>query len=136
MGRWSLHPGWDVAKKLKKTMDEVISEVVPETEEVVAFNPEAAATDGNPFPEELTIVDSPDYESMTVVQLRAILEERELTVRGKKAELIARLEEDDSGPSNEAPDESIEAPLEEAAPSEESAQEGEVSESGEQQESN
>lgn len=136
MGRWSLHPGWNVDKNAEMDIEEVISEDIPETEEVIDFNPEAAATDGNPFPKELTIVESPNYESMTVVELRAILEERALTVRGKKAELIARLEADDAGPSDEAPDESAETPSEEAVSSEESAQEGEVSESGEQQEDN
>ena len=139
MGRWSLHPGWNVVKKLVSSEEEV-------EEEVDVFNPEAAATDGNPFPEELmveapteeveeeVVEETPDYESMTVKQLRAILEERGLTVRGTKAELIARLDADDAGPSEEAPDESTEAPLEEAASSEEDAQEGDVSESGEQQE--
>lgn len=136
MGRWSLHPGWNVDKNAEMDIEEVVIEDVPKTEEVIDFNPEAAATDGNPFPEELTIVESPNYESMTVVELRAILEERALTVRGKKAELIARLEADDAGPSDEAPDESAETPSEEAVSSEESAQEGEVSESGEQQEDN
>ena len=125
MGRWSLHPGWDVDKNVTETIvEEIIEEVIPENEEVIDFNPEAAATDGNPFPEELATADTTDYESMTVVQLRAILEERALTVRGTKAELIARLEADNAGPS------------EEAVSSEENALEGEVSESGEQQESN
>jgi hypothetical protein len=137
MGRWSLHPGWDVDKNVAETIvEEIIEEVIPENEEVIDFNPEAAATDGNPFPEELATADTTNYESMTVVQLRAILEERALTVRGTKAELIARLEADDAGPSDEAPDESVETPSEEAVLSEENALEGEVSESGEQQESN
>jgi len=136
MGRWSLHPGWNVVKKL----------VSSEEEEVDVFNPEAAAVDGNPFPEELmveepveeaeeeVVEETPNYESMTVKQLRAILQERGLTVRGTKAELIARLNADDAGPLEEAPDESVEAPSEEAVSSEEDAQEGDVSESGEQQE--
>ena len=144
MGRWSLHPGWDV----DKNAEVVTEEDVPEIEEVIDFNPEAAVSDGNPFPQELmteevveeteeeVVEETLNYESMTVKQLRAILEERALTVRGTKAELIARLEADDSGPSDEAPDESVETPSEEAVSSEESAQEGEVSESGEQQESN
>jgi hypothetical protein len=74
MGRWSLHPGWNVVKKL----------VSSEEEEVDVFNPEAAAVDGNPFPEELmveepveeaeeeVVEETPNYESMTVKQLRAI----------------------------------------------------------------
>ena len=90
------------------------------------FNPEAAATDGNPFPEELAeevVEEATDYNSMTVAALRDILSERGLTVRGTKAELVARLEADDSGPS------------EEAVSSDEMPEEGDVSESGEQEDS-
>ena len=67
MGRWSLHPGWDVDKNATETIvEEIIEEVISEVEEVIDFNPEAAATDGNPFPEELATADTTDYESMTV----------------------------------------------------------------------
>jgi hypothetical protein len=125
--RWSLHPGGR-----KKP-----APVEPEPEPpVIDFNPEAAAVDGNPFPEELmteeVVEETPDYDSMTVPQLRELLAERGLTVSGVKAELIARLEADDAGPSDEAPDESAEAPSDEAASSDEMPEEGEVSESGEQ----
>jgi len=37
-----------------------------------------------------------DYNSMTVARLKEILQERDLTIGGNKAELVARLEEDDT----------------------------------------
>lgn len=37
----------------------------------------------------------PDYESMTVEDLKAELSERNLSTTGNKAELVARLQEDD-----------------------------------------
>jgi len=120
--RWSLHPG---GKRRPEPVPEPVS----------VFNPEAAVSDGNPFPEVLTeqvVEEATDYNSMTVPQLRELLAERGLTVSGVKAELIARLEADDAGPSDEAPDESAEAPSDEAASSDEMPEEGEVSESGEQ----
>ena len=149
MARWSLHPGSKDPPWKKKLAAAVEPE--PEVEEDF-FNPEAASTDNNPFPEELmtetdavavaeavveeaTTVEpepepEPTYDSMTVSQLQDVLRERSLTVSGTKAELIARLEADDAGPSEEAPVEAAEAPSEEAAPSDEMPEEGEVSESG------
>ena len=151
MGRWSLHPGgrdppW------KKKLAAVEPEPEPEVEEDF-FNPEAALVEDNPFPTELMTEDDaaavaeavveeattvepeveepePTYDSMTVLQLQDILRERGLTVSGNKAELIARLEADDAGPSEEAPAETVETPSEEAVSSDEVPQEGEVSESG------
>ena len=99
------------------TVEPEVEEVVePEVEEVVEPEPE---------PE-------PTYDSMTVSQLQDVLRERGLTVSGTKAELIARLEADDAGPSeeSEAPVEAVEAPSEEAVSSDEMPEEGEVSESG------
>ena len=135
MARWSLHPGG-------RRRPEVVTEAEPEEQEAITetsvFNPEAAAADGNPFPEELAeevVEEATDYNSMTVAALRDILSERGLTVRGTKAELVARLEADDSGPSEEAPDEPAEAPSEEAVSSDEMPEEGDVSESGEQEDS-
>jgi len=103
----------------------VAEAVVEETleaavEEVVEVEPEPEAEP------ELT------YDSMTVTQLQDLLRERELTVSGVKAELIARLEADDAGPSeeSEAPAETVEAPSEEAVSSDEVPEEGDVSESG------
>ena len=152
MGRWSLHPGGRGKAPWRK------KEVETEVEEDF-FNPEAASTDNNPFPVELmTEADAvavaeevqmgaaveledvvepepepePTYDSMTVTQLQDLLRERGLTVSGVKAELVARLEADDAGPSeeSEAPAETVETPLEEAVSSDEMPQEGEVSESG------
>ena len=163
MGKWSLHPGDGEKRRLRlRPWDkekQVEAEPEPEIEEDF-FNPEAAVTDNNPFPEELMTEDDavavaeevqmgaavpeveevveaepePEltYDSMTVTQLQDLLRERGLTVSGVKAELVTRLEADDVGPSeeSEAPAETVEAPLEEAASSDEMPEEGEVSESG------
>ena len=49
-----------------------------------------------------------DYEEFTVAQLKDFLRERELPVSGKKAELVARLSEDDNTPgAEEAPEEEM-----------------------------
>ena len=86
------------------------------------FNPEAAKTDGNPFPEEQQTeeqsveVAEPDYESMTVEELKALLRARSLSVTGAKADLIARLIEADT-PSEEAVEVDEVVPSEEAATS-------------------
>jgi hypothetical protein len=37
------------------------------------------------------------YEKMTVVELKKLIKERDLTVSGKKADLVACLYEDDKG---------------------------------------
>ena len=49
-----------------------------------------------------------DYESLTVAELKDVLRERDLRVSGKKAELIARLEENDSSGSTDDQVEEIE----------------------------
>ena len=49
-----------------------------------------------------------DYESLTVAVLKDLLRERELPVSGKKAELIARLDEYDSSNVEEEPSEEVE----------------------------
>ena len=46
-----------------------------------------------------------EYEEMTVAQLKDVLRERELPVSGKKAELIARLQEADDAAEEEFTDE-------------------------------
>ena len=46
-----------------------------------------------------------EYEEMTVAQLKDVLRERELPVSGKKAELIARLQEADDAAEEEFSDE-------------------------------
>ena len=56
-----------------------------------------------------------DYADMTVDQLQEELEKRELKKSGKKDELIARLEEDDSAPAEAPEAEAEEAPSEEEA---------------------
>ena len=146
MGLWDLHPGGKDPPWKKK----MAAAIEPEEEEEDFFNPEAASTDNNPFPEELMtetdavavaeavveeVVAEPEpeltYDSMTVPQLQDLLRERELTVSGVKAELVARLEAADVGPSEEAPAETVEAPSEEAVSSDEVPEEGEVSEYGE-----
>ena len=49
-----------------------------------------------------------DYEEFTVAQLKDFLRERELPVSGKKAELVARLaEDDDASVPEEAPEEEM-----------------------------
>jgi hypothetical protein len=102
--RRSLHPGSDTRRP-------VVEEVI-EVEEVI-FHPEAALTDGNPFPKEEL-----DYNSLTVEELRALCRARDLAVTGKKAELVARLLEADT-PSQEAVEVTEDAPPQEAASSDE-----------------
>ena len=102
---------------------------LPVVEEVIVkeeiFNPEAAKTDGNPFPEEAPIKEEEvleeapiDYNSLTVEELRALCRARDLSVKGKKAELVARLMEADA-PSLEAVEVTEDAPSLEAASSDE-----------------
>ena len=100
--RRSLHPGG------RLPVEEVLQEIPEEV-----FHPEAAKTDGNPFPEEII-----DYNSLTVEELRALCRARDLVVTGKKAELVARLMEADA-PSQEAVEVTEDAPSEEAASSDE-----------------
>ncbi len=156
MVRKSLHPG-GIRKVVEKVLGAAV-EAEPEIEEDF-FNPEYASTDNNPFPEELMTATQAEevveavvaevsaaepepepepeltYDSMTVNQLQDLLRERELTVSGVKAELVARLEADDAGPSeeSEALAETVEAPSEEVVSSDEVPEEGDVSESGEQE---
>ena len=62
-------------------------------------NPEAAKTDGNPFPEELqeevteeVVEETPlNYESMTVEELKALLRARSLDVKGKRRNSLLAL---------------------------------------------
>lgn len=58
---------------------------------------EEVPADGGPGEPEPDDGDSPDdgYESFSNEELREMLHERELSTTGKKAELIARLREDD-----------------------------------------
>jgi len=92
------------------------------------FNPEAAKTDGNPFPEELN-QENP-YESMTVEELKALLRARGLPVTGTKAELITRLTEADTPSEEEAVEAEDVEPSQEAATSDEGVSEDNGKDSG------
>jgi len=99
----------------------MVSELLHPVEEVLVeeINPLVQEEVANPFPEEIQ-----KYDSLTVVELKAICVERGLPVYGTKAELILRLkqndipEEESDGPTDEvAPDENSEAPTDEVAAS-------------------
>lgn len=62
--------------------------------------PEETEEQGEEIGEEV-----PDYEAWTVDDLRKELKERELDDKGKKPELIARLEEDDAADEEEEEEE-------------------------------
>ena len=88
----------------EEPLEEVLEEVV---EKVVEFDPEAGKSTDNPFTEEI-IPDTPEditfinnYESMKVVDLKDILKQRNLSVKGKKEDLILRLEESDAEATKE-----------------------------------
>ena len=132
--RRSLHPGakrpW--AKDEPTLEEEVIEKKL--VEEV--FDPEAAAVEDNPFPEDIVSDETteveevlPDYNSMTVEELRALCRAKGLKVAGNKADLIERLYAEEA-PSEEAAEPVEDAPSEEVASVEENTEEGEVSESG------
>ena len=110
---------WEEAKEAISPPSDSLwqeEEVEEEEEEVI----EVASQD-NPFSD--TEV---DYNSWTVVELRAECKERGLPVYGTKAEIVLRLRRDDDAvtqpeqdeteaPSEEAAEESSDAPSEEAA---------------------
>jgi hypothetical protein len=122
---FSMHPGCERRAAYNLSISELIDEVVEEE----VFDPEAGKTTDDPFPEELQ-----DYSSSTVAELKVLCAERGLTVSGNKAELIARLEADDTSDSTEAPADEAAVEEEEAVPEQSAAaedtEEGEVSESG------
>jgi len=65
-----------------------------------------------------------EYAELTVDELKAELEKRELPKSGKKAELITRLEDDDTAQGGTAPEnEEVPAAEAEAAPAEETTEE-------------
>ena len=74
-------------------------------------------------------VAEPDYESMTVEELKALLRARGLPVAGTKADLIARLIEADT-PSEEAVEVEEVAPSDEAATSDEGVSDDDAENSG------
>lgn len=124
-------PSWvEVAQKVvAKTPEEVDAEYEEkweEAKEALSSSKEEeevieVASQDNPFSD--TEV---DYNSWTVVELRAECKERGLPVYGTKAEIVLRLRRDDDAvtqpeqdeteaPSEEAAEESSDAPSEEAA---------------------
>lgn len=99
----------------------MVSDLLHPVEEVLVeeINPLVQEEVANPFPEEIQ-----KYDSLTVVELKAICVERGLPVYGTKADLILRLkqndipEEESDGPTEEvAPEDNSEAPTEEVAAS-------------------
>ena len=58
-------------------------------------DPEGGSDAEDEAPEEEEEPEPVDYNSMTVAQLKELLQERDLTIGGNKAELVSRLEEDD-----------------------------------------
>lgn len=133
MARGSMHLGDERILRVRNpVVEEVVEEVIEDVVEEEVFNPDAAKTDGNPFPDEIQedVVEEevieeevlPDYESMTVEELKALLRARGLPVTGTKAELIARLIEADT-PSEEAVEAEEVVPSEEAATSDEGVSE-------------
>jgi hypothetical protein len=99
----------------------MVSDLLHPVEEVLVeeINPLVQEEVANPFPEEIQ-----KYDSLTVVELKAICVERGLPVYGTKADLILRLkqndipEEESDGPTEEvAPEDNSEAPTDEVAAS-------------------
>lgn len=95
----------------------MVSEILNPVQKEV--NPLVQEEVANPFPEEIQ-----KYDSLTVVELKAICVERGLPVYGTKADLILRLkqndipEEESDGPTEEvAPEDNSEAPTDEVAAS-------------------
>jgi hypothetical protein len=84
--RISLHPGG-----LRSVVEPALTEVVEEV-----FDPDASKASNEPF----QVVNSDGYEDLLVVDLKALLEERDLTIDGKKADLILRLRQDDGAQSD------------------------------------
>ena len=131
--RESMHLGgartrrWVAVEKNTYVAEPLEEEIIEEE----IFNPEAAKTDGNPFPEEPPLEEEvveettpleeegpTDYNSLTVEELRALCRARNLAVKGKKAELVTRLLDADA-PSKEAVEVTEDTPLKEAVLSDE-----------------
>ena len=117
-------PAWvEVAEEvLSQDAEFEVGDLQPDVPEVIpdqpADNNYEVAEESNPFTDF-------DYDAMTVAELRDICRERELTVRGTKAEIILRLRRDDDGiveeeETVETDNDETEAPAEEAAAEESS----------------
>jgi hypothetical protein len=101
----------------KPTWVEAAEEVLAETvQEEPVQEEESDVVAHGPFSEDT------DYDAMTVVELRELCKERDLTVRGTKAEIVLRLRRDDEGiyETVETDNDETEAPAEEAAAEESS----------------
>ena len=102
-----------------------IEEVVDEVMDI--FNPESGKVSDDPFHQDIGYVEEEtmtmvhDYSIMKVTELKDILKQRKLSTKGKKIELIARLEESDTEAADAS---SVE---EEEVPEESAISKGEVS---------
>ena len=116
-------PAWvEVAEEVLSQDEEFeVGDLQPDVPEVV---PDQPADDNYEVAEESNPFTDFDYDAMTVAELRDICRERELTVRGTKAEIILRLRRDDDGiveeETVETDNDETEAPAEEAAAEESS----------------
>jgi hypothetical protein len=109
---------------------EVVEEIIEEEEEI--FDPEGSKISDDPFHEDVgyekeeTKASSQNYEEMLVAELREILKVRGLSTKGRKAELISRLEESDVKATDE-----VAITEEQETPAEAAVSEMEVSKYGE-----
>ena len=69
--------------------EEVIEETAEQVDDEIAEETDEESDDEESVEEEVPVV---DYNELTVKELQAICEERNLDTTGKKSELIARLE--------------------------------------------
>ena len=103
----------------------VIEEVAPKVMEI--FDPEYGRPSDDPFHQDIghaveeSVTMVHDYNVMRVTDLKDILRQRKLSTKGKKVELIARLNESDAEAANASSAKEEEVPEESATP------EGEVS---------
>ena len=99
-----------------------LEEEEPEiVEEEGIFDPEAGKASDNPFDDAVGIEKEEimevvlSYEDMTVKDLKGILRQRKLPIKGKKGDLIARLETSDTEAADASSVSDEEAPEESAA---------------------
>lgn len=91
------------------------------------FNPEGGKVSDDPFHQDIGHVEEEsmtmvhDYSIMRVTELKDILRQRKLSTKGKKVELIARLNESDAEAANAS------SAKEEEVPEESATSKGEVS---------
>ncbi len=110
--------------------EEVIQEQV-ELEPEPEPEPEPEVKQVIPIEQQLFVPDEVDYNSMTVRELQKVCKERNITIRGTKAEVVLRLKRHDEGLLGDTVDDEIETPSQEAvdveldAPSQEAVTEGE-----------